>query len=118
MENPEHIAAQRRDPFLNPVVQTADDRRDGNNGSDTDDDAQNGQARSQFVRANGLQRHLDGFAGLLSSHGLLRESSRVISCQLSFFGYRPFVDDGDCIDPESAKIIVPTFCDSLDDDSI
>ena len=68
MKYPEDIVAERTDPLLHAIVQPADDRGDGDDSRDTDDDAQDGQTRSQLVGANSLKRHLDGFAGLLSSH--------------------------------------------------
>ncbi|MGD0369041.1 MAG: hypothetical protein ABSA94_16420 [Acidobacteriaceae bacterium] len=65
-----YVGAELAGQIGDAVVDAIDERRDGDDRGDADDDAENGEAGAEFIGAQGVQRHADGFAGIAEGHGL------------------------------------------------
>ena len=61
MEDPQRVGAQRVDEGRDVGVQPVDRRRNQNHSGDADGDSQNGQAGTQLVLAQRIERHQHGF---------------------------------------------------------
>ena len=79
VEDPENVRAHGGDPIGHAVVEAVDHRRDGDDGSDADDNAEDGETGAQFVLAQGVKRHPYRFAILPLGHGTPSRQLVVVS---------------------------------------
>ena len=68
-EDPNIVGAQRADELIDIGVETIDGRGDEDHRGDADGDAENGEGGAQFIFAQGVQRHSDGFFRVTDAHG-------------------------------------------------
>jgi hypothetical protein len=68
VKHKDYIRPDGGEPVANVFVESAADRRYSDHNSDSDHDAEHGQARPQLVRADRFSCHLKDFAELTLTH--------------------------------------------------
>ena len=76
VKDPDHVGAEGTDPLGDAIIEPVDDRRNGDDRCDADDDAEDGQARTQLICPQGIEGHLDRFTGLSLRHKSSSEGNR------------------------------------------